>query len=115
MPPNSVAFSAQRNSLDYCLSAGSAASGGRAAAGLTESSSTSKFRVAFGGLFDVNGNWNDPHREHRLGVVGDLRLVPVANQAALRKMLIDVGIVGPLLVHGPPAPHWHVREYNSHE
>lgn len=69
-----------------------------------------------GGLFDVSGNWATPHREHRIGVVGDLRVVPVGRIATLKRMLRDAGIVGTVLIHAPPdPPHWHIREYNSGE
>lgn len=69
-----------------------------------------------GGLFDVRGNWAPPHREHRIGVVGDLRTVSPARRLALKRILVQAGIVGPLLIHVPPdPPHWHVREFNTRE
>lgn len=72
--------------------------------------------LEFGGLFDIGANWKPAHREHRIGVVGDLRVVPVEHISALRKIFRDVGIVGRVLIHAPPdAPHWHIREYDSRE
>lgn len=69
-----------------------------------------------GGLFDVNANWTRPHAEHRIGVVADLRVVPVQRIAALRRMLQDVEILGRVLIHVPPdPPHWHIREFDSRE
>ncbi len=69
-----------------------------------------------GGLFDIKANWATPHREHRIGVVGDLRTVPVQRIAALKQLLRDVGIVGPVLIHSPPDPaHWHIREFSTQE
>jgi hypothetical protein len=72
--------------------------------------------LATGGLFDIGANWTRPHAEHRIGVVADLRVVPVERIAALRRMLQDVGINGRVLIHVPPdPPHWHIREYDSGE
>lgn len=71
--------------------------------------------LEFGGLFDIDANWKPAHREHRIGVVGDLRVVPVERIRALRKILEEVGILGRVLIHPPPAPHWHIREYDSRE
>ena len=52
------------------------------------------------------------HAEHRIGVTGDLALVPVKRQGKLVQILEDVGIVGPLYVH---SNHWHVREFKTRE
>ena len=69
-----------------------------------------------GGLFDLGAGWTTPHAEHRIGVTGDIRTPPPSRVATLRQMLINTGIVGPLLIHVPPdAPHWHVREFATRE
>lgn len=69
-----------------------------------------------GGVFDLNQNWIPSHKEHRIGVVGDLRSVPVDRIRTLKEMLRKAGIYGRVLIHVPPdAPHWHVREYDSRE
>lgn len=64
-----------------------------------------------GGLFDIKNNWVPNHKEHRIGISGDLRLVPVQREQALFRFLKYVDITGRLLVNGPPAPHYHMREY----
>lgn len=69
-----------------------------------------------GGLFDVRANWTHPHKEHRIGVVGDLRSVAPGRRIALQQILVQAGISGPLLIHVPPdPPHWHVREFKTRE
>lgn len=68
-----------------------------------------------GGLFDISGGWASPHIEHRNGISGDLRLVPVSRQEKLREFMAAVGITGTTLVHGAPAPHWHIRESGTNQ
>ncbi len=71
--------------------------------------------LKWGGLFDIYGNWSPPHLEHRIGVVADIRTPPSTRATFLREALLVSGIIGPLLIHGPPAPHWHVREFPTNE
>lgn len=65
-----------------------------------------------GGLFDVFNNWKPDHHEHRIGISGDVRLVPFIRRDELRKMLIKAGIVGKLKIH---PDHWHIREYGNNQ
>ena len=61
----------------------------------------------WGGLFDINANWNPPHREHRRGREVDFsnaNALPSALQTALRNIIQRHG--GGVLNEGD---HWHVR------
>jgi murein endopeptidase len=97
--------------------------GAFAAAHFLRFSTTSTPKVAIndisleqGGLFDIGGGWNVPHREHRVGLTADMRSPPPARSALIQQMLIAAGITGPLLIHVPPdAPHWHLRETTTRE
>ena len=69
-----------------------------------------------GGLFDVKVHleWRPPHREHRIGMVADMRTPPRACERFVRYELLNAGIAGTPLVHVPPdPPHWHIREFQS--
>lgn len=65
-----------------------------------------------GGLFDVFNDWKPDHHEHRIGISGDMRLVPFERQEKLRDFLGKSGIVGRLKVH---PNHWHIREYGNNQ
>ncbi len=60
-----------------------------------------------GGLFDINGDWNTPHIEHRLGINCDVSEsnVPAANRATLLAIFTNNGSPNYL----DEGNHWHLR------
>ena len=68
--------------------------------------------LEWGGLFDINQDWSHPHREHRIGVSADVRLVPPGRRDDFALILQQAGIVGPILRE---PSHWHIREFSTRE
>ena len=71
-----------------------------------------------GGMFDINQNWVPDHYEHRIGITADIGTPPFRNVTFLKSMLLQEGITGRLTIHpppGPPAHHWHIREFDTRE
>lgn len=84
----------------------------------TQSSNKLEFNdisLVTGGLYDILNNWRPDHFEHRIGISADMRLVPAARERDLREWMEEIGISGKLLVHPPPRPHWHIREYGDNQ
>lgn len=66
--------------------------------------------LPLGGLFDIGNNWRPSHHEHRVGISGDIRLVPAGRRKDLRDMVKAARITGATIEH---STHWHVREFGS--
>lgn len=71
--------------------------------------------LQWGGLFDIDNNWQSSprgHWEHRKGISVDVDYVyvPAARRKKVLDFLKDAGIDGVITEH---TTHWHFREYGS--
>lgn len=71
--------------------------------------------LVWGGLFDISGHWQPPHREHRRGTVIDVRAngapgaIPSINYRDFTELAEEDGAHARLHSLGTPNQHFHVR------
>lgn len=75
--------------------------------------------LEWGGIFDIDNEWTDPHFEHRIGKQADIGMKGMPNQSGLSECpQISEDIIVPiierhtsakLLIHRGSKPHYHIR------
>jgi len=77
----------------------------------------SAMNLQAGGLFDIGGDWNPPHHDHRVGVEGDMRItnprfaIPAPFRIMLHDAVIDAAMDDPVAGEDfadSTANHWHL-------
>ena len=79
--------------------------------------------LVWGGLFDLDADWEEPHEEHRRGTVIDIRAnskigaIPPQNFDEFKKLAKFYGADAGKMPHsfGLPNQHFHVRLLNRNE
>lgn len=77
--------------------------------------------LMWGGVFDLDADWDIPHEEHMRGTVVDIRAnsrpgaIPAENFNSFRKLAKENGVDAKIHNPGETSQHFHVRLLNRRE